>query len=295
MENPLTLVEYPKEDLCPACRDLPPVNRLQSYEHLLHDNFESFLSCPCPFCIWLNDAQKAGLTPSDRDLRIKNNEAVCLLGNLRATPQTINLGDQMFHLFSVCFRLFADPRDPCAKSIQGKDPFPNPRSDQAFDTINSWLQDCVCKHESCKTPDDAFLPSYIVDVGVSGQGCRLLLTDGQQRERYAALSYVWGVSLQEQPVHLSKESQERLTHGIPEDKLPPTIKDAVFVTRKLEIRYLWVDALCIFQDDDAVKTAEIAKMHHIFGNAFVTIQAARAKSIKEGFLHERPPIQDLCT
>ncbi|KAL1626125.1 hypothetical protein SLS54_002959 [Diplodia seriata] len=222
MENPLTLVEYPKEDLCPACRDLPPVNHLQSYEHVLHDNFESFLSCPCPFCVWLHDAQKADLTPSDRDLLIKNNEAVGLLGNLRTTPQTINLGDQMSHLSSVYFRLFADPH-------------------------------------------------------------------GQQRGRYAALSYVWGVSLQEQPVHLSKESQERLTHGIPEDKLPPTIKDAVFVTRKLEIRYLWVDALCIVQDDDAVKTAEIAKMHHIFGDAFVTIQAARAKSIKEGFLHERPP------
>ncbi|OJD29431.1 het-domain-containing protein [Diplodia corticola] len=291
MENPFTLVEYSREELCPACRDLPPVKHLPSYEHVLHDNFNSFLSCPCLFCVWLQKAQKADLTSRDRDRLIKENPAVCLFGNLHATPQTINLGNQLSDLPEVYLHLFADPRRlPKA----GRDPFPDTRSDQAFEAINGWIENCACNHESCKPPDDTLLPSYIVDVGSSGHGCcRLLVTGGQQKGRYAALSYVWGVSLQDQPVYLSKESQPRLTHEIPEDKLPPTIKDAVLATRKLGIRYLWIDALCIPQDDEAVKTAEIAKMHRIFGDAFVTIQAARAKSVKEGFLHQMPPPSDL--
>lgn len=147
----------------------------------------------------------------------------------------------------------------------------------------------MSNHKSCQSPTEAYLPSYIVDVDPPGQqGCRLVRTNGQWKGRYAALSYVWGVPLSEQPVYLSRDSEEKLKRGILEAELPLTLKDTVHVLRKLRIRYLWVDALCIVQDDDAIKRVEIGKMHNIFGNAFLTIQASRAKSIREGFLHERP-------
>jgi hypothetical protein len=67
--------------------------------------------------------------------------------------------------------------------------------------------------------------------------------------------------------------------------LAPTIQDAIKVTRMLQLRYLWIDALCIIQDDPADKRREMAYMGQIYKNATVTIAAARAKSVHEGFLN----------
>ena len=58
--------------------------------------------------------------------------------------------------------------------------------------------------------------------------------------------------------------------------LPATIRDAVRVTLALGLRHLWVDALCIFQDDHHDKASDITKMPMIYRNAVVTIAATRA-------------------
>jgi hypothetical protein len=66
-------------------------------------------------------------------------------------------------------------------------------------------------------------------------------------------------------------------------QLPATLSDAVAVTRSLGIRYLWMDALCIAQDDDTDKAKEINE-GRIYNNARVTIAAANAPSVQSGFL-----------
>jgi hypothetical protein len=75
--------------------------------------------------------------------------------------------------------------------------------------------------------------------------------------------------------------------------LPQTIRDAVVITRRLGIRYLWVDALCILQGSDAPAKAdwerESSKMADIYGSAFLTIAAASARSVHEGIFHDRKP------
>ena len=49
--------------------------------------------------------------------------------------------------------------------------------------------------------------------------------------------------------------------------LPQTIKDAIIVTAELGLEYLWIDALCIIQDDDADKGVELARMGDIYSKA----------------------------
>jgi len=71
--------------------------------------------------------------------------------------------------------------------------------------------------------------------------------------------------------------------------LPATLADAVAVTRSLGIKYLWIDAVCIAQDDDADKTKEIKEMGKIYKNARVTIAAASARSVNNGFLKRNNP------
>lgn len=74
---------------------------------------------------------------------------------------------------------------------------------------------------------------------------------------------------------------------IPFSELSETVQDAAKVTRDVGLKYLWVDALCIIQDDDADKQEEISKMHLVYRGAFFTVAASSAASSQDGFLHPR--------
>ncbi|KAJ9610196.1 hypothetical protein H2200_004973 [Cladophialophora chaetospira] len=103
-------------------------------------------------------------------------------------------------------------------------------------------------------------------------------------ERYATFSYSWGN--QRQAVTLTDTNKTEWCNGgdIPFSDLPNTIKDAIKGANFLGISFLWVDSLCVLQDDEHEKALEIAKMSDIFHNAVVTISAARASQSTNGFL-----------
>ena len=69
--------------------------------------------------------------------------------------------------------------------------------------------------------------------------------------------------------------------------LPQSIQDAITVTRMLDLRYPWVDALCILQDSSSNKERELSRMENIYRNSYVTICAASARGCHEGFLKKR--------
>jgi len=107
--------------------------------------------------------------------------------------------------------------------------------------------------------------------------------------KYIALSYCWGKI----PfLKTTITNMEALRTSIPWDKLPKTARDAITVTRKLGFRYLWVDSLCIIQGTDRAALLdwqkESAKMHEIYGAAFITIAAAKATNAHEGLFDKRP-------
>ena len=55
-----------------------------------------------------------------------------------------------------------------------------------------------------------------------------------------------------------------LQHTIDPNSMSQTVQDAITVTRKLGIRYLWVDALCIIQDSNSDKANEIREMGNVY-------------------------------
>jgi hypothetical protein len=69
-------------------------------------------------------------------------------------------------------------------------------------------------------------------------------------------------------------------------KLPRSVQDAVKATAALGLQCLWVDSLCIIQDDEDDKALQIADMARIYSQATVTITASRASRAVDGFLHE---------
>lgn len=70
---------------------------------------------------------------------------------------------------------------------------------------------------------------------------------------------------------------------------PSTLRDAILVTRALGVRYLWIDSLCIFQDDSSDWEAEASKMSSVYKHAAVTIAATSARTVEDGFLDKRAP------
>ncbi len=95
---------------------------------------------------------------------------------------------------------------------------------------------------------------------------------------YVALTYCWSdgtgktphPSLQLKLHNVNQLSQE---NGLDVSKLPPVLADAIQMCRDFGKRYLWIDQLCIIQDDPASKFSQIAAMDRIYKMADFTIVA----------------------
>ncbi|KAL2876463.1 hypothetical protein SGCOL_008269 [Colletotrichum sp. CLE4] len=161
--------------------------------------------------------------------------------------------------------------------------------------VKSWLVECENKHEKCRELKTQSGPSNLrpvrlmyIDPSSVGVGFSLRLQNTANLNplpRFAALSYCWGGN---QTVKCETSTLEAFTKNIPFEKLPRTIRDAVEVCAQLGVEYIWVDALCIIQNEgNDEKILEIAKMPYIYGQASFTIMASRAKTAWEGFLQDR--------
>lgn len=107
------------------------------------------------------------------------------------------------------------------------------------------------------------------------------ITEVEVIRRYMILSYVWGGPQQLQMTKANKRDLEQ-EGGLRAELVPLTIRDAIYLTRQLGERYLWVDSLCIVQDDADSKHTEISRMDQIYENAYCTIVAAHGTTVNDG-------------
>jgi hypothetical protein len=134
------------------------------------------------------------------------------------------------------------------------------------------------------------MPTRLLELYKTDDGrikLRLVLSQNLQTSSYCALSYCWGEDEGAATTRTTKGTMEAFQAGIPIDVLPKTIEHAVVVTYKLNLRYMWIDSLCIIQDSRKDKRREIAQMPLIYGEAALVIAASRAKSAVDGFLKPR--------
>ncbi|ETS75716.1 hypothetical protein PFICI_12660 [Pestalotiopsis fici W106-1] len=101
---------------------------------------------------------------------------------------------------------------------------------------------------------------------------------------YAALSYCWGDQSKYPPLETRPTTIRDRLKSIDIDQVPHTIRDAVIVTRRLGIQFLWVDALCIIQGDTKDWQDHVALLPAIYSNAWIVIAAALGDSSHSGFL-----------
>ncbi|KAK4995442.1 hypothetical protein LTR66_004741 [Elasticomyces elasticus] len=120
------------------------------------------------------------------------------------------------------------------------------------------------------------LPMRVIDVGDASRSPFLYITKGKAG-RWTALSYCWGDDSTPKD-RLTKDTFDGLKRGRPLSDFPRTHQDAIIITRALGLKYLWIDALCIFQDLDDDWTLEASKMSEIYTNAALVIAATASTS-----------------
>ena len=76
-------------------------------------------------------------------------------------------------------------------------------------------------------------------------------------------------------------------HRIPRNALPKTFRDFIKINRFLGIQYIWIDSLCIVQDDEEDWKAESARMTNVYGEAVLNVAAVGAADGSVGCFFER--------
>lgn len=144
--------------------------------------------------------------------------------------------------------------------------------------IKSWIDDCLNNHSGCsnvsidkpKALDGRF---RLIDVQ------RQCLVTSPCHTRYIALSYVWGPIPQ---LCATKDNLDALyTPGAFSNgtvNIAQIIRSAMDFVEAIGEQYLWVDALCIVQDDQTDKEHQISNMHFVYNAALLAIVAAASES-----------------
>jgi hypothetical protein len=166
---------------------------------------------------------------------------------------------------------------------------PDPKGPNTLKRIKQWIEKCETECTHCNDSSAQLWTSYPTRlIDVSQPSLRLIITASlKQEERlpYIALSHCWG---RNRCFMTRRDTISERQRGFAMEALPTTFQDAVSLTRSLKIRYLWIDSLCIIQDDRQDWRIESSRMCDMYSNAYLTIAATLASDDSQGFLRHRP-------
>jgi hypothetical protein len=163
--------------------------------------------------------------------------------------------------------------------------------------IKQWIATCTKEHASCKSLSSSRpLPKRVLDVQGSllrPKGVFLYEPKSDEKGSYVALSHCWGDQTAKPLLKITRSTMESRRRGIAWLELSKSFRDAIAITRKLGIRYLWIDSLCIIQDDREDWELEAMKMGSVYGNAYLVLAATAAADGDIGCIFPRPISQEV--
>ncbi|KAH7079681.1 heterokaryon incompatibility protein-domain-containing protein [Paraphoma chrysanthemicola] len=206
-------------------------------------------------------------------------------------PLQIKRWDGWWPIKTKYLRLSALRDSPFADTIASRPVITDLRSDGTFAMVQKWLANCDEQHDCFKNqPPVKRPPTHLINVNAPGHGPETVVLENIKSESsdpypiYAALSYVWGSS---QSYMTTSKNYQSYQQGISISSLGEGLQDAIWVTRKIGLKYLWIDALCIIQDDIVDKMQEIARMDSIYTFAHITLSASSTCSCTHSFLSNK--------
>lgn len=271
----------------------------------------------CPFCNLLLRLFEHYVDGAEEKIRLAEQKLSCSLDGPIASvvvksnqPVVITFSEGMHEKASLVRDAIVseekiDPRKvyypppilvycPAGKEVLGwpslgdfKDP--EPMLDDNFKFFKSRLQNCVKNHTStCGRAGGTSLPRRLIDVGTSDSDVIKLVESkklGSRGRKYATVSHRWAdEKLMFRTLRVN--FNERLD-SIDEDGMPRVLQDSIKVTRALGLRYLWMDTVCLIQDDKDDMGKEIPKMGDYYANAYFTIAASSSKDSTVPFVSRR--------
>ena len=169
-------------------------------------------------------------------------------------------------------------------------------SSKAFELASKWLSTCQAEHNCSSegisdSAPEGWVPTRLVDVGLEGRLPRLVLSNSLATTEsgplsWFTLSHCWGKSPQ---CRLLGHNLSQFLEALPLDELPQTLLDAIDATRRLGSRYIWIDCLCIIQEDTEDWSREAATMSLVYGLSTCTLSASHAKDGEGGCYSKRNP------
>jgi len=204
----------------------------------------------------------------------------------------------------------------------------NTASDEVLELARHWIRTCTSEsHESCPNEsfsnrmrywdesdprrplarnltlfqsssnasyEPRFYPTRLIEFSANPQErpeLRLIETSDVVPEgHYVTLSHCWGGS---NILKLTRQNLDDLKEEISLDDLsvPKTFKDAFNFVRRLSsrIRYIWIDSLCIIQNDSGDWAREAVRMYQIYRNSYCNISATASSNSFGGLYYSRDP------
>lgn len=147
-----------------------------------------------------------------------------------------------------------------------------------------WATDCHEYHSACNLKRPPRYPTRLLSIATDPIQL-VVTTEWTDRPLYATLSHCWGSSTFET---LNSTNVEELKQRVPSRFLVKTFADAIQIARNLGLNYLWIDSLCIIQDNSQDWEVEASIMASVYGGSSLNIAASFARDGTEGcFLKTR--------
>lgn len=157
--------------------------------------------------------------------------------------------------------------------------------------LKKCLTDCRHGHDKCTAAQDTnWYPQRLIKLTRDeAHKPNLRLIQGKDKEPsspYIALSHCWGSS---SPFSTTKGNTSELSEHISFFDLPRTFQDCVTTAHALDVQYIWIDSLCIVQDDRQDWARHAQCMDKIYENALFTVAAVSSPSGNVPFLGNEAP------
>jgi hypothetical protein len=146
-----------------------------------------------------------------------------------------------------------------------------------------WLTDCIANHATCKVQPQhigkSVLPTRLINVQDPHKSYLQIMTREDRLVQYCALSYRWGDGKRLTTI---KANYSAFRTVIPSKDTPKTFQDGIYACYMLGLHFIWIDALCIIQDD-------LNDLGGVYRNALLTLAATGAASSSHGLFSRRDP------
>lgn len=172
----------------------------------------------------------------------------------------------------------------------------NSCSSASLTNAKRWYTNCINTHATCSriNPGEilrgSWNPTRLLDLGETGQNGRVHSVHSVHSDElpdtvpYTALSHCWGKL---RHLILVQSNLASLQEGVPVEHMSKTFSDAITITRRLGIRYIWIDSLCIIQDSEDDWLTESSTMGKLYRYCQVCIAADAAKDGRFGCFVQR--------